>query len=222
MTTIRCRDISGGADLDIEVSRVFIAGFTGRERAAVQEHIDELAQLGVPVPQRTPAFYTVDPALLTTGDSIEVEGSFTSGEIEPVIVVHEGRWWLTAGSDHTDRDLERSGIEVSKRACPKPIADQLVPLDEVDAWDSLELTSWVDEEDGVYQRGTLGQILPLDAILAELAVEDIALRDGDVLFLGTVPVADGALRPSEVFRGELTDPAAAHRIRLQYRTDVRP
>lgn len=221
MTTIRCRDVSGGGDLDLEVARVVIAGFTGRERAAVQEHIDELAHLGVPVPERTPAFYTVDPALLTTADCIDVEGSFTSGEIEPVVVVHDGRWWLTAGSDHTDRDLERTGIEVSKRACPKPIADEFVPLDEVTAWDSVELSSWVDGGEGVYQSGSLGQILPLDTILAELAKDDIALRDGDVLFLGTVPVSDGQLRPSDTFRGELLDPVAGRRISLQYRTHVR-
>ena len=43
---------------------LIMAGWTGRDRAAVDHHIAELAALGVPGPTRIPTFYRLDPALL--------------------------------------------------------------------------------------------------------------------------------------------------------------
>lgn len=221
MTVINWQPVNGADSFDGPVARVFIAGFTGREAGAVQEHVDELAELGVPVPDRIPAFYTVDPSLLTVDEGIEVAGAFTSGEVEPVIVVQHGRRWLTVGSDHTDRELEASGIELSKRACPKPISNQVVPIDEALDWDRLEIRSWADAEGAPYQDGRLAQILPLAAIESELEAVGHSLRDGDVMFLGTVPVNGGELRPSTSFRAELRDPGRNRSVELNYSVRVR-
>lgn len=167
-TSIHVRDLSGGTGLELRPGRVVIAGFTGRDHAAVEAHIDELRELGVPVPERTPTFYEVDPSLLTTADRIEVSGSFTSGEVEPVLIVHNGARYLTVGSDHTDRDVERSSIEASKRACPKAIGREVLPLASLATWDDLELSSWAGGAPGRYQEGRLAQLLPLESIVASL------------------------------------------------------
>ena len=219
MTFVRVRDLGTGSDLELRPTRLVIAGFTGRDHEAVQAHVDELRELGVPVPERTPTFYEVDPTLLTTLDRIEVSGSFTSGEVEPVLVVHQGARYLAVGSDHTDRDVERSSIAASKGACPKPISREVFPLTAVSSWDDLELISWADGSDEMYQEGRLAQMLPLEAILEDMARSDIELRDGDVLFLGTVPVL-GDLRASRSFSARLRDPAAGTAIDVQYAVDL--
>jgi len=48
-----------------EPTALVIAGWTGRDPAAVQHHIDELAALGVPAPSTVPLFYRVAGQQLT-------------------------------------------------------------------------------------------------------------------------------------------------------------
>ena len=45
--------------LDFEARRLVIAGWTGRDAAAIAHHIEELAALGVPAPSAVPLFYRV-------------------------------------------------------------------------------------------------------------------------------------------------------------------
>ena len=71
-------------DADEEISALVIAGWTGRDAAAVQHHIDELARLGVPAPSCFPLYYRASAHLLTQESAIEVVGPETSGEAEPV------------------------------------------------------------------------------------------------------------------------------------------
>src|SRR3569833_3938732 len=101
--------------------RLIVAGYTARDTAAVEQHIAELAAIGVPRPATVPAFYDLDAALLTTDGVVEVAGPTTSGEVEPVVIRHGGRFYLGVGSDHTARDLERTALALSQAACPKPI-----------------------------------------------------------------------------------------------------
>ncbi len=217
------RDIDTGAPVTFEPKRLIVAGFTGRNQSKVQEHLDELAAIGVPVPGAVPVFYGVGVERLTSAASIVVSGSQTSGEIEPVVVVDEdGERWLVAGSDHTDRDMERTSIQLSKEACPKVISSDAVRIDAAEPWDGITLTSWVDGQPTPYQQGELGQILPLSSMLERLAQSGTDLAPGDVLFLGTVPVTGGALRPADVFRGELSHPAGDWTIRVDYTIAVGP
>ncbi len=46
------------AALPFEAERLVIAGWAGRDETAVRRHIEELAELGVPPPSRTPLFYS--------------------------------------------------------------------------------------------------------------------------------------------------------------------
>ncbi|HZD65472.1 MAG TPA: DUF2848 family protein [Acidimicrobiales bacterium] len=181
--------------------RLVVAGYTGRDQAAVDAHIDELAAIGVPPPPSVPAFYELDPALVTTEEAVEVRGAATSGEVEPVLVRHRGRWFLGVGSDHTDRDLERQDIVAAKAACPKPLAPAVLALpgglDALD-WDAVEVWAQVDGED--YQRGTLAALrrpLELLARLTEHAGEDGADL---VVYAGTLPLLGGHFRPGTAWR----------------------
>jgi len=171
--------------------RLIVAGYTARDTAAVEHHIAELAAIGVPRPATVPAFYDLDAALLTTDGVVEVDGPTTSGEVEPVVIRHGGRFYLGVGSDHTDRDLERTDIALSKAACPKPIGHQVVELgsdlSSVD-WDDLLADSSVD--DWPYQKGSVGTLRHPAELLDRLPDD---LDDGGdlVLFCGTFPLLGG-------------------------------
>ena len=121
-----------GQWLDIELAHLVVAGWTGRDQAAIQHHIDELAAIGVTPPSATPLFYRASSGLLTQSSRIQVVGADSSGEVEPLVVQAGGRRWLGLGSDHTDRALEAHSVALSKQICAKPCASGLWPLDGLD------------------------------------------------------------------------------------------
>lgn len=168
------------ADFDL-----VIAGYTGRDEASVKQHIEELAAIGVAPPDSVPAFYPVDSSLATQAASITVEGTNTSGEVEPVLVRAGGKLYLTVGSDHTDRDVERESVARSKAACAKPLGTTVAPADGVD-WDAVGAESTVDGK--TYQQGTLAALrIPTDVLSLYQGPADRDL----VLFCGTLPLLDG-------------------------------
>src|SRR3954471_7889366 len=110
MLSFTCQSGTGSERRAIAVRELVIAGWTGRDEAAIRHHIEELAAIGVPRPSSTPVFYRVSAANLTQNERLVVLGDDTSGEVEPVIVADEGGMWLGLGSDHTDRKAETIGI----------------------------------------------------------------------------------------------------------------
>lgn len=209
-----------GSPVDIAPTHLVVAGYTGRDQEAVRHHIDELAAIGVPEPETIPAFYPLDVDLLTTGDQVEVAGAATSGEVEPVLIRANGTYYLTVGSDHTDREMETVGIQLSKAACPKPIASTVIELGDPPAlvdWDAIVVRSWVDGEP--YQEGVLASMLPITQVLAEWdqigGSGDVAL----VLFGGTTPLLDGTFRYGRDWRMQLEVPGRAP-IELTYTVSV--
>lgn len=214
MKTIVLDDAAGGTRTAVAVRRLLVAGYTGRDAAAVARHVDELARAGVPRPPSTPTCYPLDPQLLTQSEVVVAAGSNTSGEVEPVLVVAGGRRLLTVGSDHTDRELERGDVAAAKAACPKVVGTTAVDLAAVPdgAWDAVALRSTL-ADGSRYQDGTLAELLHPDELLARLGLE---LAEGDVLFLGTVP-AIGGLRPSPSFAASMQIPDGPS-LGLAYRT----
>lgn len=204
------------AELVLSSYRLVIAGYTGRDETAVREHIDELAAIGVPAPVSVPMFYELDPALATTDPVITVAGNNTSGEVEPVLIRAAGRLYLGVGSDHTDRDIERSSVADSKAACPKPIGRTLLPLSASFDWDAVAAQSEVDGR--LYQSGTLQSLrIPTD-VLALL--EGGGSTGGDlVLFGGTISVIGGDFRPGSAWRLSL-QAVGATPLQLNYRVVV--
>lgn len=185
-----------GRDSPVELQdfRAIVAGYTGRDQEAVNDHIRELAEIGVPAPPRTPMFYDVDSSAVSTDEQISVQGEYTSGEVEPVYLRISGEYYLGVGSDHTDRQLETEDIAESKKVCPKPLGATVVPIEDIDA---LELDDYVATTfaDGVpYQHGNLSGLMNPRDVLVALA-EEQELGDGDFVVLGgTIPLADGGFK----------------------------
>lgn len=219
-------DKTGARRKDLAVRRLIIAGWTGRDVAAMTAHIEELAELGVPRPARTPIFYRVAAARLTMADAIQVSGPHSSGEAEFVLAKVDGVLWVGVGSDHTDRQAETHGIALSKQVCDKPIAATFWPFDEVkDHWDALQLVSRIveDGEDRIYQEGSVAAMRPPEQLLALFAEEDDlgGLQDGDVMMGGTL-AAIGGIRPSGHFGFELRDPTLGRAISHAYAVEELP
>lgn len=200
--------------------RLIVAGWTGRDPEAMEAHIRELEEMGIPRPGRTPIFYRNAVARLTTADCIEVTGANTSGEVEFVIAMIDGKKWIGVGSDHTDRELEKQGITVAKQICDKPVAPVFWPHEEVAGhWDRLLLLSRIEEGGTTvtYQNGPVTAMRSAGDLVALYDSEDDTggLRDGDVMMGGTLAAIDG-IRPSARFSFELIDPVLDRRIAHSY------
>ncbi|WP_028605200.1 DUF2848 domain-containing protein [Ottowia thiooxydans] len=216
--------------VSVEPQRFVIAGWTGRDAAAIQHHIDELAEIGVPRPSAVPLYYRASRGLLSQEASVEVLGVESSGEAEPVLFFSEGEWWLTVGSDHTDRKVEGYSVAVSKQMCPKPIATAAWRWSDVAArQDEIELESRILEGGKwvTYQRGTLASIRPL-ASLRDGLLEQLGgvAATGYFLFCGTlgaIPNAEGkGIRAAAAMELSLRDPQSNRAIVHRYTVDLLP
>ncbi len=201
----------------IAIRHAVIAGWTGRDQAALERHIKELEELGVARPATTPIFYRIAASRLTTATRIEVAGDESSGEVEYVLVQHEGKLYVGVGSDHTDRKVEAYNVTVSKQMCDKPMAGELWALDDVKAhWDKLILRSWACAH-GIkvlYQYGAVAAMRPPQELI-EGYTASRALADGTVMFCGTL-AAKGGIRPAPRFEFEIEDPVRGLWLRHGY------
>lgn len=199
--------------LDVAISQVTVAGWTGRDRDTVDHHIEELAAIGVAPPSEVPLYYRVSDNLVTQSPVIQVMGETTSGEVEPLVIQTDGRLYLGLASDHTDRALEVSSVAASKQICAKPVAGALWAWEDIEGHlDTLELTAEI-EEAGTwvpYQHGNLSAIRPLPDLIS-----GAALIDGAAMLCGTLP-AIGGVRPANSYRMALTDPVRDRSITLEY------
>jgi hypothetical protein len=202
---------------DVRIDHLVIAGWTGRDKAALEKHITELEAIGVKRPATTPIFYRASAARLTTGDSIEALGNASSGEAEFILLQHDGHLWVGAGSDHTDREVETYGVSVSKQMCDKPIAAEFWDYTEVAPhWDRLMLRAHIAENGArtLYQEGSVAAMLdPL--VLIEQFAGPAGLVENTLMFCGTLG-ARGGVRPSDEFAFELDDPVLARKIHHRY------
>ena len=219
---------SGSLLISFEASDLVMAGWTGRDRAAVQHHIDELAALDVPPPSKIPLFYRIDPTLLASSVSeINVVGDSSSGEAEVVLLSMADGLWVGLGSDHTDRAFEAHSVQLSKQLCRKPMAGTLWSYDEIIGhWDDLILRAHIIEsgERVLYQEGSLAQVRrPEDLISAYLdeqgSAVDAGLPVGTAIFCGALP-AIGGIRPSGQFEMTLEDPIIKANIAQTYQVRV--
>lgn len=204
------------------VNDAVIAGWTGRDAVALEKHIKELEALGVKRPATTPIFYRVAAARLTTDDTIEAVGESSGGEVEFVLLQDGGRLWVGAGSDHTDREVEKYGVTVSKQLCDKPIASVFWSYEEVAPhWDELILRAHVIEggKSALYQEGAVTAMMHPHALMQKHS--SIGLRDGTLLFGGTL-AAHGGVRPTSEFSFELEDPVLGRKIAHRYRVRILP
>lgn len=211
---------SGTRTYEPTLDQLIIAGWTGRDQAAMERHIAELEALGVARPATTPIYYRAAAARLTTAPMIEVVGNDSSGEVEFVLAQFDGRLWLGVGSDHTDRQLETVSVTLSKQVCDKPVGETWWAFDEVAAhWDQLLLRSYIREvgERVLYQEGPVTTMRdPLELIAGYANGIAQSLPEGAAMFCGTL-AAKGGIRSSEFFECELHDPVLNRVLRHQYK-----
>ena len=217
--SLNLRSAQQDRSCEVPVRDLVIAGWTGRDREVLEKHIRELFELGVTPPSRTPIFYRVAASLLTTATAVDVIGTDSTGEVEFVLVNHDGEWLVGVGSDHTDRKAETVGVTLSKQMCPKPLAPSLWSFSEVEPhWDELVLRSYAvsRQERALYQEGQVAAMRnPRD--LVELYCEGAEMRflSGTAMFCGTLPVLNG-IRWADTFVIELEDPILKRKITHSY------
>jgi hypothetical protein len=220
--TFSSDDASG--DMNVSISALLIAGWTGRDPAAMEAHIVELEKLGVKRPASTPIFYRGATSLLTQTADIEVVGTHSSGEVEPVIFSLPDGLWLGVGSDHTDRQVETVGITISKQMCAKPVSKRLWRFADVSArWDQLLVRSFATRNGkrSLYQEGPLAKMRHPDDLTARYLGADAKLPVGTAMFCGTLAV-HGEIEGADLFELELEDPVAKRKITHRYTTLTLP
>jgi hypothetical protein len=205
----------------VDIEDLVIAGWAGRDPAAIQAHIDELAALGVAPPSTTPCFYRLAAGLLTQDDTIHVLGAHSGGEVECVLLDSPLGTLVAIGSDHTDREVEAYGVAVSKQVCAKPLGcDAWLYADVAAHWDQLTMHSWLTGADGerrLYQSGAVNGLLePAD--LWRRFSGAAALPAKSAMFGGTLAVhgAIAAMSSGDAFELELHDPVLGRTLKHRY------
>jgi len=199
------------------VKNLVIAGWTGRNVAALEAHIKELEALGVKRPRSVPIFYRVAAQLLTNGAAIEVMADKSSGEVEFVLYALDDGMWIGVGSDHTDRKAETIGVTLSKQMCAKPVGSRLWRYDEVKPhWDKLVLRSYVPDggKRRLYQEGPVTTMRAPEELI-KLYTGGDRLAPGTAMFCGTFAV-HGDVSYSGSFDMELEDPVLGRKLTHSY------
>jgi hypothetical protein len=205
------------------VRQAIVAGWTGRNREALEKHIRELEELGVARPASTPIYYRVSAARVTTDPVIQTTGAASSGEVEFVLAQWGGQMWVGVGSYHTDREAETYNVTVSKQMCEKPIAGAFWRFADVSAhWGKLVMRSYIVENGArvLYQEGSVEAMLD-PAVLIEGYAGKTQLDEDSVMFCGTF-AAKGGIRPADIFEFEIEDPVLARKISHSYQLDKLP
>jgi hypothetical protein len=199
----------------VEPAALIVAGWTGRDEAALRHHIEELAAIGVPRPSSVPVFYRNAVSNVVQTTRLEVLGPDTSGEVEPVIVALGDGLWIGLGSDHTDRKAETMGIALSKQLCGKVIGSTLWRFDEIAShWDQIVIRAFatIGGARTLYQEGPLAAMRRPEDLIARYGNP---LASNTIMFCGTLG-AKGGIRPASRFEMELDDPLLGRRMTHGY------
>ena len=219
----RVLDAGGGScDESVELTDLVIAGWAGRDRAAIDEHIHEMEEIGVAPPSAVPLFYRAAIHNLVVTGELQALGPDSSGEAEAVLIQAGGETLVALGSDHTDRKLEAYSIPASKQICLKPVSAEAWRWRDVeDHWDQLVLRAWatIGGERVLYQEGTMDGLLHPRELFAKFTGGGERLASGTAMLGGTMAVI-GGIRPADRFEAELEDPKLGRSLRLAY--DIRP
>jgi hypothetical protein len=205
------------------IKNLVVAGWTGRNTAALEAHIKELEAVGVKRPKSVPIFYRNAVSLLTTADNIQVMGDKSSGEVEFVLYALDDGMWVGVGSDHTDRKAETINVTLSKQMCGKPVGPELWRYDEVKPhWDKLTLRSFVPDGGGrrLYQEGPVTNMRAPEELI-KLYTGGDKLAVGTAMFCGTFAV-HGGISSSGTFDMELDDPVLGRKLTHSYRIEPLP
>ncbi|MGI5963255.1 MAG: DUF2848 family protein [Lawsonibacter sp.] len=202
----------------IQVDEVYNVGYAGRDQEVVRKHVEELAEMGVAVPNHVPTIYPVSSTSVSTDHVVEVIHDKTSGEIEYVLFLSDGKEYLGIGSDHSDRDLETYNVPMAKQMCPNLVAETVWPMEEVaDHFDQLVMRAYVTK-DGVrslYQEGSVAELMDPKQQVEQVEAHLGRKCQNAVIYSGTLPTKDGMIC-GEKFEYEMVDPVLDRRIASEY------
>lgn len=202
------------------IESLIVVGFAGRDIEKTMEHIHELEAEGIKCPKNVPVVYQCSKEILTTADSIEVIADKTSGEVEYIVLVADGQYYIGLGSDHTDRSLEAVSIHKSKQLCLKPYAEDFWAYEDIKGhFDQIKMlsTQIIDGQEVEYQAGFTNDLLPLERIISE--VEKELSTDNCLIYTGTVPLK-GGFKFGSKFSCKLVDPVLDRVLCLTYDVKV--
>ena len=198
----------GIVPLCIPVNEIYNVGYAGRDQEVVRKHVEELADMGVAVPNHVPTIYPVSSTNLTTATEVEIIHSKTSGEIEFVLFLTGDKTYLAVGSDHSDRDLETYNVPMAKQICPNLVTMTVWDMDEVaDHFDKLVMRSYVtmDGVRSLYQEGLVSELLSPAELRAQVEAHLGRPCQNAVIYSGTLPTKEGMIC-GEKFEYEMVDP----------------
>ena len=223
MIDLKVFDWDGGEkSLQFRCQRLYNAAFAGRDEALVRHHIEEISALGIAPPLSFPLVENLSPHLLSTSDELGIYApslaeDTTNGEIEYVLIWHQGEVLISVGSDHCDLWLEQHDLQRSKNVAPNFISAHVWRyLDVKDHFDVLVLECDV-RIDGAWQlaqSAACGTLLEPDfwIRIVESQLDD---PEGTVLFSGTIASIDG-IKKGDAYRIRLTDPVLLRLISHEY------
>ena len=212
-----------GEVIQAHFQKIINMGYSGRDSEAVSQHIEELAEEGVPAPPEVPMQYPVGPSNIDTNpESISVLGSETSGEAEFAIILVGNNTYIAVASDHTDRALETHSVAKSKAICPNVISTEVWDFETIeDHWDKIELRSWVGSKDsGLYQDATVDEIIHPDNIIDEISSNYEEPLSATAILSGTVPVQADEVSNHSHFGVELYDPVLDRSLGIDYNVNI--
>lgn len=210
--------------VEVDFNTLIVAGWAGRDIAAIEHHIEELAAIGVPRPTSVPLYYRIADNQLTQAERVQAVGGDSSGEVETFVFAAGGEMFVSIASDHTDRKLETVSVAMSKQVCVKPVATSAWRLADVaDYWDELVIRSYIVENGAevLYQEGPLASLRTPQDLIAGYTGGGATLPEGAGMTCGTVG-AIGGIRPSAEFTMELFDPRRQRSLRHRYHVEILP
>ena len=222
--TLEFTVLPDGSAKQVRIDDLVIAGWTGRDVEALEKHIVELEELGVPRPSSVPCFYRVGAENFTNGEELQFLGDTSSGEVEFILVGTDEGMLIGVGSDHTDREVETYSVPVSKQMCVKPVSKDVWRYDDVkDHFDDLLLRAWATEngEKKLYQDGGVTAMRPPEELIGLYLPGQTALPAGMAMYCGTL-AAIGGIRPADRFDVEIEDPLRGTKILYGYNVNTLP
>lgn len=213
-------EADGSRKLPFEARKLVNGARSARDTDTVRKHMEELRKTGIAVSDEFPIFYPKTADRITTGSRLEVlPDSSTSGEVEYVLLLDGDDIYVTVGSDHTDRELQKTSLVAAKQIYYNVFAPKVWRYENVkEYWDDLIMRSWV-EKDGrrqLYQEGKLAEIMEPERLIEEVKLRVVGNLNGTVIFSGTLPTIGGELCYSPWFETELIDEHAGRAIKHAY------
>jgi hypothetical protein len=146
----------------------------------------------------------------------------SSAEVEFVLFIDDDDLYVSIGSDHTDRELEKLDIPKAKQIANKVCSNHFWEYSTLkEHWDSITLKCWASRkgEKVLYQSGPVSQILSPEKILDAVRTRVPQSLRNCVVFSGTMAGIDGLYESSHYWL-QMTDPVLQRKIEFDYAVEA--